>query len=198
MGMTLVFNATAALYSEPFAGGTIPDALEGGAVGVYFTGTVSDLPAGYDNIASLTITLNLSGGYNHDLYAYLVGPGGTLVTLFNQPGSVYTSGSGFDLTLGTSGPGIQTATQTEGAVFGGGLTYTAAGDLGNFNHTAATGAWTLYFQDLSEGGGSTTLNNWSLGIEAVPEPVNVALGIFGGVLGVAALRKKLKFGKLKC
>ena len=41
-------------------------------------------------------------------------------------------------------------------------------------------AWTLFFADLS-GGSVATLDSWSVGITAVPEPVNVALGILGGI-----------------
>jgi hypothetical protein len=47
---------------------------------------------------------------------------------------------------------------------------------------------------MASGGGSgpSTLVSWSLDITAVPEPVNVALGIFAGVLvvgGVARTRQ---------
>ena len=46
------------------------------------------------------------------------------------------------------------------------------------------GTWTLFFADLSSGG-NATLDSWSLAITAVPEPVNVALGIFGGMVLVS-------------
>jgi hypothetical protein len=36
---------------------------------------------------------------------------------------------------------------------------------------------------------TTTLNGWSLDITAVPEPVNVALGIFAGLAGVVGLAR---------
>jgi len=38
--------------------------------------------------------------------------------------------------------------------------------------------------------------SWSLDITAVPEPVNVALGTFGGLLGIVALFRKAA-GKMK-
>ena len=44
-------------------------------------------------------------------------------------------------------------------------------------------SWTLFFADLSPGD-TSTLNTFSLDITAVPEPVNVALVIFGGLLAV--------------
>jgi hypothetical protein len=44
----------------------------------------------------------------------------------------------------------------------------------------------LFIADLSAGSQSQ-LDSWSLNISAVPEPVNVALGIFGGVFLVVIL-----------
>ena len=52
------------------------------------------------------------------------------------------------------------------------------------------------------GGGSPTLNSFSLEINAVPEPVNLALGIFAGVMAglgvwrVAARKTKPAEAKL--
>jgi hypothetical protein len=50
------------------------------------------------------------------------------------------------------------------------------------------GTWTLFIADLS-GGEQSTLVSWSLDITAVPEPVNVALGIFAGVFLVVILAR---------
>lgn len=166
-----------------FSGGPIPD---GNPAGVTFVGTVNNIPAGF-TVSGLTVGLNISGGYNGDLYAYLVAPNGTLVVLLNQPGvsgsnPFGASGAGMNITLqdATSVNGsIQS--ETSGSVLSG--SYNAAGTLVSFNGSVADGTWTLYFADLSSGGGTSTLNSWSLNIEAVPEPVNVALGIFGGLLG---------------
>jgi len=197
-GVLLVslLDARAAL---DFSGGTIPDSQNGGLVGVGFSGVVSTIPSGYDIISGLTLTLNISGGYNHDLYAYLAAPNGTLVQLFNQPGSPYTSGSGFNIRLGDLyGAGIQSASQTEGVSLTG--DYHALGNFSDFNGGHANGTWTLFFQDLSPGGGATTLDGWSLDITAVPEPVNVALGIFGGIAlvgGAVRWSRKAKAETLK-
>jgi len=180
-------SATANVQEPNFSGGSIPD---GNPTGVKFVGTVSDIPAGY-TVSGLTVNLNISGGYNGDLYAYLVAPDGTLVVLLNQPG---VSGSN---PFGASGAGMGNGSvnsfmlsdsgstsiqnETSGSVLLG--TYQAAGSLVSFNGSVADGTWTLYFADLSSGGGTSTLDSWSLDITAVPEPVNVALGIFGGLLG---------------
>ena len=58
------------------------------------------------------------------------------------------------------------------------------------------GVWTLFFADVSAGGGPATLNGWSLDITAVPEPVNVALAGFAGVmLTVVGVRRYLRTNK---
>ena len=51
------------------------------------------------------------------------------------------------------------------------------------------GTWTLFFADVVTSGSSSTLLSWSLDITAVPEPVNVALGIFAGVFLVVSLAR---------
>ncbi len=51
---------------------TIPD---GNPVGAAFVGSVSDLTAG-TTVGGLTVGWNTSGGYDGDLYAYLVAPNG--------------------------------------------------------------------------------------------------------------------------
>lgn len=46
-----------------------------------------------------------------------------------------------------------------------------------FVGTDPNGSWTLFFADAS-GGSTGTLDSWSVDITAVPEPVNLALGLF--------------------
>jgi hypothetical protein len=53
----------------------------------------------------------------------------------------------------------------------------------------------LFIADLSAGGQSQ-LVSWELDITAVPEPVNVALGIFAGVFLVATLVRSQQVRKL--
>jgi hypothetical protein len=55
--------------------------------------------------------------------------------------------------------------------------------------------WTLFFADQSTGGTTTLNNGWSLDIEAVPEPVNLAVGIFGGLMGVVVVARSFKKAK---
>jgi hypothetical protein len=62
-----------------------------------------------------------------------------------------------------------------------------------FGSMNGSGIWTLFLADTATGGQSTVVS-WGLdlGITAVPEPVNVALGIFAGVfLVVIVVRDRL-------
>ena len=144
-------------------------------------------------MGGLTVDLSVSGGYNGNLYAYLVAPNGTLVMLLNQPGATISNpfgygGSGLNVTLSDTAAGsIQTTPETPGSVFSG--TFQAAGTLGAVSGSAADGTWTLYFADVAAGGGQPILNGWSLNITAVPEPANLALIIFGvGMVGFGIIR----------
>jgi hypothetical protein len=49
--------------------------------------------------------------------------------------------------------------------------------------------WTIFFADQSPGGQDSLLS-WQLNITTVPEPVNLALGLFGALgVGVVAFRR---------
>ena len=133
------------------------------------------------SLSTLTVTLNISGGYNGDLYGYL-SYNGTLVTLLNRVGTSPTdafgySTSGFNnVTLADGGTSIHDV-QTPGS--GPGVTYAAdGGSLASFNNMNPNGTWTLFLADAANPDQST-LVGWSLSITAVPEPVDCALAIFG-------------------
>lgn len=150
------------------------------------------------SLSTLTVTLNISGGMNNGLYGYLKAPNGTTVILMNQPGygvdGYGATGGGMNITLqdvGAVNGNIQS--ETSGSVLSG--SYNAAGSLSGFNGVNPDGAWTLYFADTLAGGGNATLSGWSLGITAVPEPVNVALGAFGGLFAVTGLVKIARYRK---
>lgn len=132
------------------------------------------------SVGSLSITLNTSGGYNGDLYAY-VSHGGMLVQLLNPNPAV--SGSGMNITLNATGSAIPTG--GSGTLTGDYISY---GNLAAFNGMSAAGDWTVFFADLSAGD-KATLDSFSLAITAVPEPVNVALVMFGvGFVGFGIIR----------
>jgi hypothetical protein len=132
------------------------------------------------SITAVSVTMNLSGGYNGDLYAYL-SHGNTLVQLLNPNPAV--TGSGMNVTL--YGTGGYSAFPTSGAPSG---NYLVSG-LTSFNNTDPNGAWTIFFADMSPGD-TSTLNSFSIDITAVPEPVNVALAVFGVVLGVGGFVRR--------
>jgi hypothetical protein len=59
----------------------------------------------------------------------------------------------------------------------------------SFNDANANGNWTLFFADMSAGGGNSQLVSWELDITAVPEPVITALVLFAlGALGLKLFR----------
>ncbi len=201
LGMILAASSVRATVDVDFTSGSSVGSIpQGSPLGAVFGGTVSTAPLG-STVAGLTVSLNISGGYNGNLYAYLVAPNGTMVVLLNQPGTGSGSpfgapGSGFgsttpgvyNFTLSDSAStSIQSATETPGMPVTG--SYQAAGTLASFDGSAADGTWELFFADMVSGGGASNLNSWQLGITAVPEPVGLGLGIFGGLLALWASLK---------
>ena len=186
---TLTWSQTFTI-SNPALNGAIPD---GNPTGINFDGIFNLANTG-DPVLGVTVGLNLSGGYNGDLYAYLAAPDGTLVMLMNQPGTdaFGAGGAGMNITLlaGTSDHGsIQSA--GDGYLSG---SYNPAGTLASFGTSAspggsANGSWSLFFADLNSGGGTSQLDSWTLGITVVPEPVPLALGLFAAMLLAGATVK---------
>ena len=201
-------TARAGLYSYTGSARDIPDgSLEGISSQITVNGASSSL-------TDITVHVSVSGGYNGDLYAYL-SYNGALVPLFNRVGvgtgsALGYSDSGFNnLTLRSSGSDVHDYLLTPNP-HGGALTgtwkadgrvlsplstpgsYDADGTLtlnGTFHGMDPNGSWTLFFADVSAGGGQARLDGWALEISSVPEPVNMALGCFGGVfLAVTLLR----------
>jgi hypothetical protein len=201
--------AQAAVYSQTFSGGfanggVIPD---GNAAGWSDSQNVS-MGSGL-LISSVTVGLNVSGGYDGDLYAYLsytptAGGGSGFAVLLNRVGMTSgnpfgSSASGFTITLSDLNPtDIHMASAPAGAPISGAFapdgrnvnpqlsydTTPRTATMSSFNNLDANGTWTLFFSDMSSGGQST-LTSWSLAITAIPEPVTTALGLFAG-LGLCA------------
>ena len=173
IGMLLACGwAQAGLYIETFSPGTTVTA--GSPVGTVFTGTVND-PAITGPVLSLTVDLNISGGYSGGFYISLTGPdGSTTVTLLNTPTTATPLGASFVISLADAGTAINSSVN-----FASGGTYQPSTALSGLNGQSANGNWSLYFADLASGGGNPTLNGWTLNINAVPEPINYALPLFG-------------------
>jgi subtilisin-like proprotein convertase family protein len=199
LGLAGAATATIVTDSTWSVGQAVPDNSAAGL-------TVSQTLTGLDTSAidQVEVRLNLSGGYNGDLYGYLVlqsadGSSSTAV-LLNRIGQTLgtpygNSGSTLDVTLGDTsglqangGLGDVHNVAATGNVTG---TYTPDGNaaaLDVFNGHVANGTWTLFLADLSAGDAST-LVSWGVTVSVVPEPITWALVIFGGgLVTLAALR----------
>jgi len=143
-------------------------------------------------LSHVSVLINVAGGVNGDLRAYL-NFNGILVPLLTRVGTGvgdtgsaqyffgYSTAGYTNLRLDDNGSSNihSEPTPSESPV----LYHPDGGNLSAFNGGNPNQDWTIFFADLSSNGGSSpsTLVNWSLEITAVPEPVNVALGIFGGI-----------------
>ena len=179
-------------------GGVIPD---GSLTGWSDTRTLSGLPT---TITDVNVSLSLSGGWNGDLYAYLVHNSGFAVllnrvgrTAANEPGY---GAAGMNVRLDdtaalnihsvtTPGTGTYQADGRNLSPLSSGSLFDLASPtalLSSFNGQNANGNWTLFIADVS-GGGVSTVTSWGLDIAAVPEPASliegsVAVLFLGGVV----------------
>jgi subtilisin-like proprotein convertase family protein len=187
--VALTLTAKATLYSYDFTSlnTAIPD---GNPVGLANSQTINlgtlPLDGTTTSIVNVDVRLNISGGYNGDLYGYLVlqsaDSSTTTAILLNRIGQVGgdfgNSGAGINVTLSGSG-----ATDIHNAAFGS-VTGTYQPDGGTtlaaLNGVNANGTWTLFLADLS-GGDTATLVSWGVDISVVPEPVTWALLAFAAV-----------------
>jgi subtilisin-like proprotein convertase family protein len=155
-------------------------------------------------ISDVKISLNMSGGWNGDLYAYLA-HGSDYVVLLNRVGASTSGADGY----GTSGLNILLEPVTTHAgiadihtVQNPASSPTAYAADGRAAYTDTSrpqtldvllngdpnGSWTLFFADRAAISAST-LNSWELAITAVPEPVGVALACFAALfLAVTLVR----------
>jgi subtilisin-like proprotein convertase family protein len=196
-------------YSSGTLNATVPDA---NPVGITASTVVSGL-SGF--ITNVQVNLNITGGFNGDLYAYLAGPVGQFAVLLNRVG--LSSGNafgyfdaGFNITLDSSGSNIHNYQSGSYTLSGGQLISTWAPDgrnisplsspsafdsastaanLASFNNTSPNGTWTLFLADLS-GGGQSTLVSWGMTISTVPEPQAWAMVASGAGMLLAFRRRR--------
>ena len=218
IGVAVVLASTTqgAMYNY---GGSAYDIPDGSAMGVSSQITVG---GEQNSLSHVAVTLDVSGGYNGDLYAYL-SYGGALMPLVNRVGAgsapATTTAFGYGdsvlrLVLTDSGANgdihlYQQSSGYAGSIADGSSTWTPDGrnirpDVSTpaqFDAAASSrltfdttfggmnpnGTWTLYFADVSAGGGQTVLNGWGLEITAVPEPVHAALGVFAAFFVMVGL-----------
>jgi subtilisin-like proprotein convertase family protein len=169
-------------------------------------------------MTDVTVSLNITGGFNGDLYIYLYHDN-TLAMLLNRVGLSASNGvgypnTGFDITLDDqaandvhfyqafpytlNGSGQLTGPWqpdgrlidplSPGSAFPGA---TRSNVLNVFDGMDPNGSWTLFAADVSSGGIST-LQGWGLAITTVPEPTCAALIGLGLAYGLC--RKPVRRG----
>lgn len=158
-------------------------------------------------IVNINVTLDITGGFNGDYYAYLVHDSGFAV-LLNRPGvtamnPVGYADSGMNITLSGAGPTDVHLYQNSVNPNGGMLTGLFAEDgrnvdpatvtdasprtafLSSFNGGDTGGQWTLFLADLDYGA-QGQLTSWGMVVTTTPEPG--AWELMGmGLAGVFAL-----------
>ncbi len=188
----------------------IPD---GQFTGVSDTETLSFGDPLFANISDVKVVLNISGGFNGDIYAYLVHDGGFAV-LLNRVGkttgnSVGYADAGMSITLSATGNDIHSYQNFSPTFSGGQLTGNWEQDgrdvdpqtvlntdaqtalLGSFDGLNPNGDWTLFLADV-DFGQQSTLVNWGVVITAIPEPSTIALGGLGAL--ALALHRRSRRG----
>ena len=186
-------TSTAAWITNTYSGtfpndGYIPDNNESGwAATMTLTGNTGL------TVTDVQVSFSISGGWNGDLYGYLVHDTGFVVLLdrvgtgtFPSYGYGEAGFTGVTLSDATSGTSIQS--------YGGVGTAAAAwSNPGPYNSQAGTlntafdglnvdGSWTLFFADQSAVDVSQ-VTSWSLMINAVPEPTTWAMIFFAAAFG---------------
>ena len=198
--LLVVASSQAAVISQTFSlsnAATVPDGdLSGLVQSITPTTTIT-------NLDSITVTLNTTGGWNGDLYAYLW-HGGEISVLLNRtgrnssPAGIIGSGTGgMSLTFDDAAPAdIHNAPGGFGSALTG--TFQPSGRnihplnaldttprtamLGTFIGDPAAGEYRLYIADVAAGD-TATLVSWSITLtgQAIPEPGTAALGLLAGL-----------------
>ncbi len=180
----------------------IPDANPNGYSS---TNIVSGL---FGGIQSVEVSLDITGGYNGDLFAYLSFGDGYAV-LLNRAGKSSSDDfgygdPGFNVTFsdfaatdihlygGNGGNQLTGTWQPDGRETDPFLVVSSdprTAMLSSFNNLDPNGAWTLFVEDAATEEQST-LVSWSLEIVTVPEPSTLALAGLGGLSLLLFHRRK--------
>jgi len=149
-------------------------------------------PAG--TISSLAVNLTLTGGWNGDLYAYLVHGSGFTVLLdrvgYTGSGLGYST-SGMNVVFTTGAPSIETTpVPLSGGSYSPDPSY--AGSLNSFTGLSGSGTWSLFVADLNSGD-ITTVSSWGLQMDivAVPETETWVAAALAGAFGAFWLSRQI-------
>lgn len=207
LGASVVAYAVPIVETHTYSGLSlaVPDGNPSGL------GLLEPITSQITEIESLTVTLDISGTWNGDLYAYLTHGSGYAVLLNRSGRSAVDSfgygDAGYRITLDDSavhdihtyrtvvtpaaGTPLTGVWQPDGrnvdpdAVID---TTPVTAMLSSFSGLDANGDWTLFVADLS-GGDAHTLNSWGMTITGIPEPSMLALYVAGTALLVRKWRR---------
>lgn len=208
--LTLTQTATAALTEVFNFNGLNLGVPDGNPAGLADNQTISSTIV---SITSVTLTLNVSGTFNGDLYVYVTHDSGFTV-LLNGPGKSAGNPFGYDddgftITFDDAAANdIHTYQNQSTPAAGTPLTGIWQPDgrnvdpsvvtdasprtalLNAFSTLSAGGDWTLFVADLTTGD-TQTLQSWSLSItgDVVPEPGVTGLSLAAAALLVARRRR---------
>jgi subtilisin-like proprotein convertase family protein len=198
-------------YTSPTLNAPLPDASLSG----YATSTDLPLPPGLV-VSRVEVTLNISGGFNGDIYGYLwhQDPSHLVAwsVLLNRSGRTDIdhlgyADAGFSITLadtattdihnyGGAGGGTVSGQFKPDARAVNPLTATLDSPrtafLNAFQGLAPNGPWVLFLADAA-GGDTATLSDWGLRLELIPEPTPVLAPSALALLTLVCLRLNRRF-----
>jgi subtilisin-like proprotein convertase family protein len=204
-------------YSNTYSfsvGQTIPD---NDPTGIAITEAIAGANTRIDR---LQVSLNIAGGYNGDLYAYLyftnsVQQSSAFAVLLNRSGRTATDSSGYadsglNVTFDDQAPNgdihnYQNVVNPDGGTLTGywqpdarnvspdvslDTAYRSA-DLSNYIGLDPNGSWTLFVEDNSALG-VANLQSWAVTVTMVPEPTTSNLAAVAGFLSLVYGRSRLR------